>query len=1008
MTTVPAQSRTVWVYILPIPAAFVIVWALLKPSDVNWSDYALELAKWAGVAFGLGLGLLALLSKAHDFLDALGAMWRPIGLLILAGAVLFVDDQGRDLGVSLLSENRFWPILFLFVALLYWAANTWHSARLGLHAKAAVRAGALATAERTAQAPVGGEKPAFGDRPGAAPAAEPLAEGARGQKAQSPPVPVKTRPDAQKVDLKGDEHWLYWPPRLLGVCAHLFAAFNLSWAASHLPADAWVFSWWWLAWTAPVAVIFATVAVWGWDIIWSARNKDTDKDKASGHKKVSSGKRRFAFVVFFGSIALDVLLLLGLLVLAGGPAGFVFATWIITLSAGLFLGFVAWWRSRRWGQDDALEETYVTWGTFGFTCVVALLLWLIPIHFSRVMGSMVVIYFAFGAILAFVNFFEWGIKWLASRPFMEPRFGDWATPRALGGSAVAFLIAFGFFNARLHSFHRVRLCDGDCKAPSISGGISSPTSPADRPDVATAARTWYEQAKTRYATVHPNMPVPMVIVAAAGGGIRAAYWTAEILEKLEKDFGPDGVRPYLFAISGVSGGSVGAAAFEAAMAKRDENSGNAKVTADALATRYLSNDFLAPAIASMIFRDVPGGFLPLDIADRGVALEWSFEDASDGVLRRPFLSLFRTAGPDTGAPWWRPILLLNATHEETGNRIITSPVRIDRDVFVDAVDALNELKSDVRASTAAHNSARFLYVSPAGGLGSDHGSVIDGGYFENYGALTALEIGRAAEQALQDKGPGVRLIYLLISSDPSLDTKRTRVRIRQPKNDQDGKECLVSAAERENAGKASDPNNLSIEPSDAENSWLNEFLAPITGLTSVRAAAGNRAAAELAVEICAEVSTAQAQDPQEPTKLSYFSTLPQASRMAVWLYNTKTEYCGADCKSQSPQTRQADILNQARNIAIDQSKPFEGQPNLPYFAHLAMCKGDSDDPDQPRGSTDPPPPLQPPLGWVLSQATQEHFHELLERCGNGDQITQLEAALGRPQQQAASAAPPGH
>jgi hypothetical protein len=622
------------------------------------------------------------------------------------------------------------------------------------------------------------------------------------------------------------------------------------------------------------------------------------------------------------------------------------------------------------------------------------------------MGSMVVIYFAFGAILAAVNFFEWWINLLADRPFMERWFHDWAAPRALGGAAAAFLIAFGVFNAWLHPFHRVRLCDGDCKAPAAIKGFSSPTSPDSRPDVAKAAQIWYAQAKTRYGKLRPGMPVPMVIVAAAGGGIRAAYWTATALEKLEKDLGSDGVRPYLFAISGVSGGSVGAAAFEAALAERDDNK-------DAHATRYLTNDFLAPAIASLIFRDVPAGFLPLDIEDRGVALERSFEEASHGVLAHPFLSLFRTAGPDSGAPWWRPILLLNATHEETGNRIITSPVRVDRDVFVDAVDALHELHSDVRASTAAHNSARFLYVSPAGDLGSRHGSMIDGGYFENYGALTALEIGRAAKQALKDEDPGVRLVYLLISSDPSLDTKRTRVRIRQPKNGNDGKECLVSVAELEKAvsNPNNPPNNLSVEHSDFENSWLNEFLAPITGLASVRAAAGNRAAAELAIEICAEISTAEARDPQAQAKSDYCSAPPPQIQTAASLYNAKTDYCEAKSKSQSPQTRQADILNQARNIAVDQSKPFEGQPHLPYFAHLAMCKGDLDDPDQPSGSTEPP--LQPPLGWVLSQATQEHFGDLLERCGNAAQITQLEAALGKaapakPQQESASAAPPGN
>jgi hypothetical protein len=129
----------------------------------------------------------------------------------------------------------------------------------------------------------------------------------------------------------------------------------------------------------------------------------------------------------------------------------------------------------------------------------------------------------------------------------------------------------------------------------------------------------------------------------------------------------------------------------------------------------------------------------------------------------------------------------------SGKRIITSHVLIERNVFVDALDGLHVLNSDVRASSAAHNSARFSYISPAGNLGrrkdpagdskshqkiepphetlipQDHpeqvpghplqqawtdlqqwlaawnGSVIDGGYFENYGTLTALELARAAE-----------------------------------------------------------------------------------------------------------------------------------------------------------------------------------------------------------------------------------------------------------------------
>ena len=103
-----------------------------------------------------------------------------------------------------------------------------------------------------------------------------------------------------------------------------------------------------------------------------------------------------------------------------------------------------------------------------------------------------------------------------------------------------------------------------------------------------------------------------------------------------------GVRPYLFAISGVSGGSVGATAFDAALAERDESQcdGGRPATCP-LATTFLTADFLAPALASLVFMDAPSSFLPdLGQGDRGTALERSFENASDGLLARPFLSLF--------------------------------------------------------------------------------------------------------------------------------------------------------------------------------------------------------------------------------------------------------------------------------------------------------------------------------------------------------------------------------
>jgi hypothetical protein len=473
--------------------------------------------------------------------------------------------------------------------------------------------------------------------------------------------------------------------------------------------------------------------------------------------------------------------------------------------------------------------------------------------------------------------------------------------------------------------------------------------------------------------------VPMVIVAAAGGGIRAAYWTATVLETIKKDLDPNGLRPYLFAISGVSGGSVGATAFDAALANSDETTCGQKCKSS---TEFLSEDFLAPTLASGIFKDVPASFLPdLGQDDRGAALEQGFEHASQGLLARPFLSLFPY---DRGkAAPWRPILLLNATHEESGKRIITSHVLIERNVFVDALDGLHVLESDVRASTAAHNSARFSYISPAGNLGRRkdpdskswmltdpaswkkwladwNGSVIDGGYFENYGALTALELARAAEATLNAEkssaeNPHVKLVILMISSDPDLAKAHTVVRIHEPK---DGKECLVSSTEREQKRSTQPRNYLSVEPGQVANAWLNEFVAPLQGVQSAREAHGNRAAAELAIEVC--------------TKF--------------------TQSAGIDAEGGRPQTQQmqaAVIADRGKDAYLTNSEPVKAKADKPYFAHLAMCRSDK------WGQLK----VQPPLGWVLSKATRDGLDDLVWRCENHEQLEQLETALGgKPQQ----------
>ena len=73
---------------------------------------------------------------------------------------------------------------------------------------------------------------------------------------------------------------------------------------------------------------------------------------------------------------------------------------------------------------------------------------------------------------------------------------------------------------------------------------------------------------------------------------------------------------------------------------------------------------------------------------------------------------------------------------------------------------------DVRLSTAATNSARFPVISPPGAVRNAKHNVVDrivdGGYIENYGAITAMELAVAINAVQPELAPFV----LIISNDP--------------------------------------------------------------------------------------------------------------------------------------------------------------------------------------------------------------------------------------------------
>jgi hypothetical protein len=252
----------------------------------------------------------------------------------------------------------------------------------------------------------------------------------------------------------------------------------------------------------------------------------------------------------------------------------------------------------------------------------------------------------------------------------------------------------------------------------------------------------------------------VVLVAAAGGGLRAAYWTAVSLGVLQDRI--TNFNRNVFAISSVSGGSVGASVYASLV--RDASRGKADCVKGESAQqpvfancmrRFMEDDYLSPVLAKMVAPDFVQSFLPFPWSqlDRSSALEGSWESSyskltGDSTLSHRFLALY-----DSTQPAAVPALFLNTTHVESGRRYImasltrgdsSQPFRESHRNMHDSEDLLRLLESDLKLSTAAHNSARFTYVSPPGRIQRndtlEFGHVVDGGYFENSGLATLREI----------------------------------------------------------------------------------------------------------------------------------------------------------------------------------------------------------------------------------------------------------------------------
>ena len=476
-----------------------------------------------------------------------------------------------------------------------------------------------------------------------------------------------------------------------------------------------------------VTLFFLGVQAWFWPRMIIESNYGRDRKQWRPRRLLEWTPRVLGVLPF----------VFALIALWRGPSPETYAViGLVVLGLGLFVFLVL--RTRLFGRARGRfwRDLGPAWAIFSFAlavlAMVAVTVW--PVDLPVLIGAPAVVFLAFGLFipptLTLIQL---------SRGFRLPMFG-----------ALLLLAVVASSWLDNHMVGARAAWTAEVRAP-------------DQPvSLWRAYGIWRAQAQGARA---PDGSLPIVLVASEGGASRAGFWTGEALSALSARF-PD-FHKSVFAISSVSGGSVGAVGYVAAL---DEARSGSKVPLETRISGFTGADALSPALGGMLFPDLLQRFIPIALLpDRAQALEKAWEAAwADrcpdkglcGLLSGPFQDLWKGLAPAS----WAPLVIVNGAGEENGRPLLTSKLRFASRVM-DADDFYQINKTDIAASTAIHNGARFPWISPAGRMPCPGGHIVDGGYFEGSGLETIRQLALAIQQ-----GPGrndkLRFIVVFIAYKP--------------------------------------------------------------------------------------------------------------------------------------------------------------------------------------------------------------------------------------------------
>ncbi|NML23315.1 YfhO family protein [Pseudoflavitalea sp. G-6-1-2] len=316
-------------------------------------------------------------------------------------------------------------------------------------------------------------------------------------------------------------------------------------------------------------------------------------------------------------------------------------------------------------------------------------------------------------------------------------------------------------------------------------------------------------------------PYPIILVSGEGGGSRAGMWFSENL--IAFDYLTKGkFRDHIFSVSTVSGSSIG---LGTVMAFWEQ-----PMKGDSIDKRWLNlpakvfcNNFVGSSITGSLLTDLWKTFIPVDLSthdrnnilqdeeafftqkalmevtqeistgsDQEIKLPRNIQiPANERILAHDFMSFFYEKDPYHNGIRFRahmPLVFVNTCRSNDGRRGIFSPIRLSGDYFNDAVDitaylydkdvydeAGNKIpafrKRNISLGQACNTSELFPVFSASAYIDS-LGNFVDGGYHENSGLKTTLDVYRKLSEQLANDTKikkGSYKIYILYLKNGETD-----------------------------------------------------------------------------------------------------------------------------------------------------------------------------------------------------------------------------------------------